>query len=132
MPSHQRTLVILLRLFGGVTVVAFAAMFLPVEWMAATHRWLGLGEIPRAPIVDYLTRSVSSLYGFHGVLVLLVSRSPVHYRSIVRYLGVMYVLVGIIAVVIDLHASMPLWWTIVEGPPTAVTGAVILYLSRSL
>ena len=132
MPSHQRILIVLLRLFGGVTVLAFAAMFLPVAWMAATHRWLGVGEFPRAPLVDYLTRSVSSLYGFHGVLVLLVSRSPVHYRSIVRYLGVMYMLVGIFAVVIDLHASMPLWWTIVEGPPTAVTGAVILYLSRSL
>ena len=132
MPSHQRILIVLLRLFGGVTVLAFAAMFLPVDWMAATHRWLGLGEFPRAPVVDYLTRSVSSLYGFHGILVLLVSRSPAHYRSIVRYLGVMYVLVGIIAVVIDLHASMPLWWTIVEGPPTAVTGAAILYLSRSL
>jgi hypothetical protein len=129
---NQRLLIVLLRLFGGVTVLAFGAMFLPVDWMAATHRWLGLGEFPRAPIVDYLVRSVSALYGFHGVLVLLVSRNPFQHRSIVRYLGVMYVLVGIFAVVIDLHAGMPLWWTIVEGPPTAVTGAVILYLSRWL
>ena len=132
MPSHQRFLVVFLRLFGGVTVLAFLAMLLPVDWMASTHRWLGLGEFPRAPIVDYLARSVSSLYGFHGVLVLLVSRDVVRYRSIVLYLGWMYILAGVFAVVIDLYAPLPWYWTAVEGPSTLVSGALILYLSRSL
>jgi len=130
--SHQRILVIFLRLFGGVTVLAFLAMLLPVEWMASTHRWLGLGEFPRAPIVDYLARSVSSLYGFHGVLVLLVSRDVVRYRSIVLYLGWMYILAGVFAVVIDLYAPLPWYWTAVEGPSTLISGAVILYLMRGL
>jgi hypothetical protein len=128
--SHQRILVIFLRLFGGVTVLAFLAMLLPVEWMAATHRWLGLGEFPRAPIVDYLARSVSSLYGFHGVLVLIVARDPVRYRSIILYLGWMYVLAGVFAVVIGLYAPLPWYWTAVEGPSTLVSGALILYLIR--
>jgi hypothetical protein len=129
---HQRILVIFLQLFGGVTVLAFLAMLLPVDWMAATHRWLGLGEFPRAPIVDYLARSVSSLYGFHGVLVLLVARDPVRYRSIVLYLGWMYVLAGLFAIAIGLYAPLPWYWTAVEGPSTLLSGAFILYLSRSL
>ena len=29
-------------------------VFMPVSWMAATHRWLGLGEMPTGPIVEYL------------------------------------------------------------------------------
>jgi hypothetical protein len=132
MSNHHRILVIFLRLFGGVTVLAFLAMLLPVEWMAATHRWLGLGEFPRAPIVDYLTRSVSSLYGFHGVLVLLVSRDPIRYLTIVRYLGWMYILAGVFAIVIDLYAPLPWYWTAVEGPSTLFSGVLILYLSRSL
>src|ERR1041384_6917192 len=111
MPSHQRILVIFLQLFGGVTVLAFLAMLLPVDWMAAAHRWLGLGEFPRAPIVDYLTRSVSSLYGFHGVLVLLVARDPGRYRSIIVYLGWMYIIAGVFAIVIDLYAPLPWYWT---------------------
>jgi hypothetical protein len=127
---HQRILVIFLRLFGGVTVLAFLAMLLPVDWMAATHRWLGLGEFPRAPIVDYLTRSVSSLYGFHGVLVLLVAGDPVRYRSIIVYLGWMYILAGVFAIVIDLYAPLPWYWTAVEGPSTLISGALILYLIR--
>ena len=130
--NHQRILVVFLQLFGGVTVLAFLAMLLPVDWMAATHRWLGLGEFPRAPIVDYLARSVSSLYGFHGVLVLLVARDPVRYRSIVLYLGWMYIIGGLFAVVIDLYAPLPWYWTAVEGPSTLVSGAIILSLTRSL
>ena len=132
MPSQLRILILFLRLFGGVTVLAFLAMLLPVEWMAATHRWLGLGEFPRTPIVDYLTRSVSSLYGFHGVLVLIVSRDPIRYLPIVRYLGWMYLLGGVFAIVIDLYAPLPWYWTAVEGPSTLLSGAFILYLSRSL
>jgi len=119
-------------MFGGVTVLAFLAMLLPVEWMAATHRWLGLGEFPRAPIVDYLARSVSSLYGFHGVLVLIVARDPARYLAIVRYLGVMYIVGGVLAIAIDAYATLPWYWTIAEGPSTIVSGALILYLSRSL
>lgn len=128
----RRILVLLLRVAGVVTVTAFLAMFLPVEWMAATHRWLGMGEFPRSPVVDYLTRSVAALYGFHGVLVLIVARDPERYATIVRYLGVMNVLLGAFLVVIDLHAAMPVWWTLGEGPPIIVFGALILFFSRSL
>jgi hypothetical protein len=132
MTTHERILVLFLRMFGGVTVLAFLAMLLPVEWMAATHRWLGLGEFPQAPIVDYLARSVSSLYGFHGVLVLIVARDPARYLAIVRYLGVMYIVGGVLAIVFDAYAPLPWYWTIVEGPSTIVSGALILYLSRGL
>jgi len=54
------------------------------------------------------------------------------YRTIVRYLGFMNVVLGIMFVFIDLHAGMPALWTLMEGPPVAVFGLVILYLSRSL
>lgn len=129
---HRRILVWLLRLAGGFTVTAFLAMFLPTDWMATTHRWLGLGDFPRVPIVDYLTRSIAALYGFHGVLLLLISGNPAHYRSIVRYVGVMNVLFGAFLVLIDLHADLPPWWTMTEGPPIAAFGIVVLYFCRSL
>jgi hypothetical protein len=129
---NQRLLVALLRIFGGVTALAFFAMFLPADWMAVTHRWLGLGDFPRAPVVDYLTRSVSALYAFHGGVVLLASTNPVHYKTLVRYIGWTNVAFGVACVFIDLHAGMPAYWTIAEGPPVVGVGAVVLYLSRSL
>ena len=56
-------LVLLLRLGGVITVSAFLAMFLPVEWMSAIHEAIGLGEFPRAPVVVYLARLIAALYG---------------------------------------------------------------------
>jgi len=38
----------------------------------------------------------------------------------------------VFAIVIDLYAPLPWWWTIVEGPSMLLSGAAILYLSRSL
>lgn len=118
-------LVALLRLAGGITATAFLAIFLPVEWMASTHRALGLGGFPRAPVVDYLARSIAALYGFHGVLLLLVSTDPGKYRAIIWYVAWMNVLFGLIILAIDVQAGMPTYWTLGEGPPIVAFGVVV-------
>ena len=123
---------LLLRLAGVLTISAFLAMFLPTDWMASTHERLGLGEFPRSPLVEYLTRSVAALYGFHGALLLLISRDPVKYRTIVQFVAVMNVAFGVMMLLIDLHAGMPWWWTAGEGLPIIVFGVVIGYLNRSV
>ena len=127
---EHRLLVFLLRLAGAVTIAAFPAMLLPTDWMDATHRWLGLGDLPRAPVVEYLTRSIAALYGFHGVLLLVVARDPVRHRPIVRYLGAMNIVFGVLLILIDVHAGLPAIWTLAEGPPIVAMGAAVLYLSR--
>jgi hypothetical protein len=129
---RTRVLVLLLRLAGCVTASAFLAIFLPVEWMASTHEWLGLGEFPRAPVVDYLARSIAALYGFHGVLLLIISSDPVRYRTIVSYVAAMNVLFGLIVLGIDLYAGLPMMWTLLEGPPIAAFGVAIAALNRPL
>jgi hypothetical protein len=123
---------LLLRLAGVIMSSAFLAMFLPTDWMESTHQWLGLGEFPRSPLVDYLTRSVAALYGFHGALLLLISRDPVKYRTIVQFVAVMNIVFGTIMLVIDLHAGLPWWWTLGEGPPIIAFGIVIAFLNRSV
>jgi hypothetical protein len=128
--DRRRLLVFLLRLGGIVTLSAFLAMFLPADWMAATHRWLGLGEFPRSAVVDYLARSIAALYGFHGVLLLVVARDPVRFAPIVRFIGVMNVAFGVMLVAIDAQAGLPWWWTLGEGPPITAFGLAVLLLSR--
>ena len=123
-------LVSLLRLAGVVTFSAFFAMFLPVDWMASTHERLGLGVFPRSPLVDYLTRSVAALYGFHGCLLLIISTDVGKYRALVWYAAAMNVLFGIMVFAIDLHAGMPLLWTLGEGPPIAVLGIALAVLNH--
>jgi hypothetical protein len=130
--TRTRVLAALLRLAGIIIASAFLAMFLPVEWMASSHRALGLGEFPRAAVVDYLTRSIAALYGFHGVLLLILSTDPVRYRSLVWYVAVMNVLFGLMILAIDVHAGMPRFWTLGEGPPIVAFGLVIGFLNRRL
>ena len=100
--------------------------------MAAVHSWLGMGEFPAAPLTDYLARSVSALYGFHGVFLFIVSGGPMRYERIVLYLGVMNVVFGLMLLAIDVHAGLPVAWTAFEGPPVVGLGALVLYLRRSL
>ena len=130
--ARRRLLVGVLRLAGTITVTAFLTILLPVEWMASTHRWLGLGEFPRAPVVDYLARSIAALYGFHGVLLLIVSTDPVKYRAIVWFIAVMNVAFGLIVMAIDVHAGMPAWWTLGEGPPIIAFGIVMGILNAGM
>jgi hypothetical protein len=98
--------------------------------MAATHQRLGLGEFPRAPVVEYLTRSIAALYGFHGVLVLLVARDPRRNRAFVSYLAVMDITFGVMMLAIDLRAGLPRFWTLLEGPSIAALGVVMALLNE--
>ena len=115
-----------------MTGSAFLAVFLPVDSMASTHRWLGLGEFPRTPIVDYLARSVAALYGFHGVLLFVISTDVVRYRPLVWYVAAMNVVFGIMLIAIDLHAGLPAQWTAFEGPPVVVIGMLVAYFNWRL
>ncbi len=130
--QRVRLLKTLLRLAGVVTASAFVAILLPEEWMASSHAWLGLGEFPRAPVVDYLARSIAALYGFHGVLLLTVARDPLALRPIVSYVAFMNVGFGAVMIGIDLHSGMPLWWTLAEGPPIAAMGIAIALLNSTI
>lgn len=129
--TRLRLLTALLRLAGVSTVTAFFAVLLPPAWMAATHEWLGLGEFPRAPVLDYLARSAAALYGFHGVLVLLVSTDPERYRPFVWYVAFVNITFGVMLVAIDLYAGMPWWWTAGEGPLVIAFGLALVFLNRA-
>jgi hypothetical protein len=135
MPSRNArmtALKIILRLAGLVTLIAFFAMVMPEAWMASTHRALGFGEWPATPVFEYLARSIAALYGFHGGLLLLISRDPARHVAIVKYMAVMYVAFGLMVLAIDLDAGLPIWWTLAEGPPLVMTGVLIAYLARDL
>jgi hypothetical protein len=110
--------------------LAFAAALLPESWMAAAHARLSLGEFPAAPLTDYLTRSISLLYGIHGGLFLVLSTHLPRYAPVVRYMMWMHIVFGASVLAIDLWAGMPWWWTGLEGPSIAGFALLNLYLLR--
>jgi hypothetical protein len=128
--TRAELLTAVLRISACGLMLAFLAVLLPIDWMAATHPRLGLGAFPRTPIVDYLTRSIAALYGFHGVFVWMVARDPVRYRAFAWFAAVMNIIFGGMMLAIDLHAGMPPLWTAAEGPSIAAIGVVIAVLLR--
>ena len=130
MTKADKVLVILLRIVGVPALFALVAVFMPVSWMAATHRWLGLGEMPTGPVVEYLARSLSASYAIMGVLCLVLAADLERYRPLVRFLGVAFALMSVVLLGVDLAAGMPWWWSASEGPGGVVFGALLFLLAR--
>ena len=110
--------------------LALFTVFMPFSWMAATLRWLGMGEMPTGPIVEYLARSVSAFYAFFGAVCLALAGDIERYRPIVRFLGAAFALMGVVFIGVDFVAGMPTWWTAIEGPRGVVVGLLIYFLAR--
>ena len=131
MTKADKVLVILLRYLMGIGgLFALVAVLMPLSWMAATHRWLGLGEMPTGPVVEYLARSVSMFYALFGALCLVLASDLKRYRPLVRLLGVALAFMGVVYTGVDLAAGMPWWWTALEGPPAVPLGAWVFVLAR--
>jgi len=131
MTMADKALAIFFRVVGVSSLFALVAVFMPFSWMAATHRWLGLGEMPAGPVVEYLARSLSLFYAFIGAFFLVLASDLNRYRRLVRFVGLALAVMGVVLFGIDLAASMPWWWTAIEGPPGVPIGALIFFFGGS-
>jgi hypothetical protein len=103
---------------------------MPTAAMAAIADWLGVGPLQRSPLTEYLTRSLSAMYGVFGVLHLYLARDVVRYLDVIVVIGWLTALAGAIVTAIDFAAGMPPFWSWGEGPPTILVGFAILWLAR--
>jgi len=130
MARTARDVAFVLRVVGAVDLLALGAVVMPGRWMAAVHAWLGLGEMPGAPIAGYLARSASALYALHGAMLLFVSCDVLRYRRLITFLGVAAFAHGAVLVGIDLAEGMPHWWTWADGLGYLALGTVVLGAQR--
>jgi hypothetical protein len=130
MNERRERLVLLLRIVGGVALLALPCMFLPVSWMARIHQTLGMGDLPAAPIVGYLARSTSAFYAVLGGLMWLCSCDLQRHELIVRFLAWMFVVLGVFLFIADFLEGLPIWWTFGEGIVDAGIGVTILILTN--
>jgi hypothetical protein len=100
---------VLLRLVGGVCLLALVSLWMPRSWIDAGHRWLGWGAFPASPIAEYLARSVSSLCAFYGGLLIALSFEVRRYSPLIRYQAAAIMLLSACGVVVGRWAGVP-WW----------------------
>ena len=119
-----------LRLEGTIEMLAFVAVAMPYDWMAAAHRWLGMGALPALPLLDYMIRSVSLLYGLHGVLLWFLARDVARFRLLIIYTAASYLFAALAFAAIDLRNHMPWWWSVSEVGSVLWLGLVLFWLLR--
>jgi hypothetical protein len=128
--TARRILAWLLYVLGGMMSVAFLFVVTPTSAMASIADWLGVGPLHRSPLTEYLTRSLSMMYGVLGVLHVYIARDVVRYLDLIIVIGWLTVLAGAIVTVVDFGASMPTMWSWSEGPPTVLAGLAYVWLAR--
>jgi hypothetical protein len=128
--SAERGLQLLLRGLGIFDLLAIGGVIMPQHCMAVVHAWLGMGELPQAPVVDYLARSASLMYAQHAVVFLFLSGDVRRYRRLIALMAIIAIVSGGAMLTIDLLAPIPLFWTVIEGPGYIVLASAVLALQR--
>jgi hypothetical protein len=127
--TRADALTILLRCVGAGFLFALVPVFMPFSWMVGTHRWLGLGDMPTGPVVEYLARSLSAFYAMMGASCLVLTTDMERYRPLVRFLGIAFALMSLAFFGVDLAVGMPWWWSASERPGGVVFGALMFVLT---
>lgn len=130
MTPADRKLTLAIRANAAVLLLAAGAVFLPTDVMSDFNDRLGLGPFPRAPLVDYLTRSAAACYALHGGMLLLVAADVRRYRPMIRWVYAGHLAFAATLFGIDLYAGMPGWWAVAEAGTIAGVAVGILTLLR--
>jgi MYXO-CTERM domain-containing protein len=128
MNGTDRLIRFILRVTGTAVLLAAPFVFLPRAWHAGIHEWLGLGAYPEGPVIDYLVRTVSTMYVLSGVFCWLVSYNVERYASLIAFLAGASIAFGLVATVVDFVNHLPWFWKWFEGPPAILWGIVVLAL----
>lgn len=127
--NHEKLLAALLRLAGATEILAFIAVVMPRSWMETSHLWLGMGPMPDGPLIMFMIRQASYVYGMHGVSLWILASDVVRFRPLIRLNGISFTLAGPVFFLIDYSAGIPLWWIAVDTLACLFLGLAMLWLS---
>ncbi len=118
------------RLTAVMLLAAAIAIFLPRAWMNIVSEWLGLGELPTAPLMAYLTRSVSALYAAIGASFWFMSRDVRRYLPLLRFLIPVTLVFDVTIITLDVLIPMPTAWIVGESLAILAWTAALWWLVR--
>ncbi len=120
----------LLRLAGATEILAFISVVMPRSWMEVSHAWLGLGEMPSGPIIMFMIRQASYVYGMHGISLWVLASNVERFRPLIILNGISFLLAAPVFFIIDYTAGLPLWWTVFDTLGCGFFGGALLLLNR--
>ena len=126
----DRTVRLILRAAGCLNLTALVSAFGPDALLAWGHETLLNGPFPDEPVAEYLARSASLLYAFHGALLIYAAGEPVKFAGWLKLYGALMAAAGPAFLIVDLLAGMPAWWAWGEGGTLLAGGLLVLGLMR--
>jgi hypothetical protein len=97
--------------------------------MEASHSWLGMGAMPDGPLIMFMIRQASYVYGMHGVSLWLLASDVKRYRTLILFNGISFSIAAVLFALIDHTAGMPIWWTIGDALGCGGFGIALLWLT---
>lgn len=124
-----RPATICLRLLAILQLLTGLLTAVPLTWLDAWHRWLGLHALPDSPVLRYALRGGALVQGAIGVLIWIIASDVIRYRPLAIATGAIYLASGPAFYLIDTRAGMPSFWCWLDTGSCLMTGAVVLTLS---
>jgi len=120
-----------LRLYSGLMLLAFFPALMPNRWIVEVAEWLGYPDFPEHPVVWFLARQLSLMYGLLGVIGYWASMTLPARIDLVRVFALLLLLLGLAQYVLDPWAGLPWRWTIGESLGPLLGFAILWWLIRS-
>lgn len=130
--NHLRLQVWVLRFTGALEILAFVAVVMPRSLMEWSHRWLGMGEMVGGPLIMFMIRQASYVYGMHGMSLWVLASNPRRFRPLVIFNGISFLVAGPVFFLIDYTSGMPLWWALGDAFGCSFFGAALLWLNAGI
>ena len=125
--TFSKWLVLYLKFIGYVSLLAFAAAFMPAIWMIKTADFLGV-EMADLPLSFYLARNLSLLFGFVGATLLVITSNMERYGALVWFVVRGTLLFGVMQLIANSMSGLPIWWTLGESFSTIGGGLLMWWL----
>ena len=132
MLTPEKLLKLILLMCGIACVCGLPGMYMPRNWMAASHESLGMGRFPDPPIAEYLARLTSGLYAVYGGLVIVMAADVRRFAPLITAQAVMNFALSASALFYAWPAGIPKWWLIGDLVSVASYCAVVLFLQHKV
>ncbi|HZZ78328.1 MAG TPA: hypothetical protein VFE62_07405 [Gemmataceae bacterium] len=127
MPPAERHLIWFLRLSAVMFFCAAPFVFVPTAWMRPIAAWYGL-ELPDAPLLEYLIRSVSAGYAMLGAMYWWISRDVGRYLPLLWFNAMASLVYDAVVIGIGVMVPLPALWTISEAVSMTIWTLTMMWL----
>jgi hypothetical protein len=117
---------------GISCLCALPAVYMPRQWMAVTHEWLGMGKFPDAPIAEYLARATSGLFVLYGLLVVLMAADVRRNARLITAQAIVLAGTSWSTCGVMWSAGLPKWWIFGDIGTTTAFAIAVLVLQAML